>query len=102
MREPLPPERVDETIDDEIDDQDVKRWRLTPTGDFEVSYDELVAAIPHQEQLDSDETSLKNNGKKLWIWCIKATAFSVLPITSNTVETTIKQINRRVKGTEKF
>ena len=36
LREPLPPERVDETIDYEIDDGEVRRLGLTPTGDFDV------------------------------------------------------------------
>lgn len=174
LRQPLPPERVDETIDYEIDEQEVKRLRLTPTGEFEVlqhielpespvhvtehrlteyqdadgnlyypdcpelegpifgprllatigwlksvghcsystveawmedvlqvpvsrgylsklctgtisqslaeSYDELVAAIPHEEQLGSDETSIKDNGQKHWIWCITAACFSVFHI----------------------
>jgi len=174
LREPLPPERVDETIDYEIDDREVTRLRLTLTGDFDTiqhvelpeapvhvtehrlavyrapdggiyipavpelqgpifgprllatigwlksvghcsystveawmedvlqvpvsrgylaklctgtisqslsdSYDELVAAIPHQEQLGSDETSLKDNGQKHWIWCITTAAFSVFHI----------------------
>ena len=44
------------------------------------SYDEAVAAIPHQEQLGSDETSIKDNGKKHWIWCITAATFSVFHI----------------------
>ena len=44
------------------------------------SYDELIAAIPHQEQLGSDETSIKDNGKKHWIWCITAVTFSVFHI----------------------
>jgi hypothetical protein len=32
LREPLPPERVDETIDYEIDDGEVQRLGLTPNG----------------------------------------------------------------------
>ena len=36
LRAPLPPERVDETIDYEIDDGEVRRLGLTPTGDFDV------------------------------------------------------------------
>lgn len=43
-------------------------------------YEELTAAIPHQAQLGSDETSLKDNGKKHWIWCITAATFSVFHI----------------------
>ena len=176
LREPLPPERVDETIIQEIDSDEVKRLGLRPTGNFDkiqhielpdspvrvtelwlteyqdtegnlyipdcpelrgpifgprmlamigwlksvghcsystvenwmedvlqvpVSrgylaklctgtissslaepYDELKDAIPRQDQLGSDETSFKDNGKKHWIWCISAATFSVFHIDS--------------------
>ena len=36
VREPLPPERVDETLDYEIEEADVRRLHLIPTGAFEV------------------------------------------------------------------
>lgn len=36
LREPLPPERVHETIDYEIKGEDIQRLGLTPTGDYEV------------------------------------------------------------------
>ena len=36
LREPLSPERVDETITWEIDDQEVERLGLMPTGDFDI------------------------------------------------------------------
>jgi len=42
------------------------------------AYDELTEAIPRQEQLGSDETSIKDSGKKHWIWCITAATFSRL------------------------
>lgn len=174
LREPLPPDRVDNAIDYEINDADIQRLGLTPTGNFEVvqhielpespaivtehrlteyvdaaghlyypdaselkgpifgprllatigwlksvghcsystvemwmedilqvpvsrgylaklcngtiadslddAYNELVEAIPQQPQLGSDETSIKDNGKKHWIWCITAAAFSVFHI----------------------
>jgi transposase len=44
------------------------------------AYDQLTAAIPQQAQLGSDETSLKDNGKTHWIWCITAATFSVFHI----------------------
>lgn len=44
------------------------------------SYEEVKQAIPRQEQLGSDETGLKNNGKTHWIWCITAKAFSLYHI----------------------
>jgi hypothetical protein len=177
LREPLPPDRVDETIEYEIEDGEVKRLGLTPTGNFEVvqhvelpetpvhvteyrlavyqdadgqlfipdcpeikgpifgprllatigwlksmghcsystveawmedvlqvpvsrgylaklctgtisasladAYNELTEAIPRQEQLGSDETSIKDNGKKHWIWCITAATFSVFHIAAS-------------------
>jgi transposase len=177
LREPLPPERVDETIDYEIDGVEVRRLGLTLTGDFDViqhielpetpvhviehrlavyqdadgqlylpdcpevkgpifgprllatigwlksmghcsystveawledilqvpvsrgylaklctgtisasladAYDELTEAIPRQDQLGSDETSIKDNGKKHWIWCITAATFSLFHIAAS-------------------
>jgi len=44
------------------------------------SYQELKDAIALQEQLGSDETSFKNNGKKHWIWCIASALFTVFHI----------------------
>ena len=190
LREPLPPERVDETIDYEIKDDDVRRLGLAPTGDFEViqrielpespvhvtnhrltvyqdadgflytphvpelngpifgprmlamigwlksvghcsysttetwlhdvlqvpvsrgylaklctgtisesletAYDELQAAIPGQAQLGSDETSLKDNGQKHWIWCISAATFSVFHI----AKTRSREVLEKLVGSE--
>ena len=174
LRQPLPPERVDETIEYEIEEGEVQRLGLTPTGEYETiqhielpetpvhvtehrltvyqdaegqlylpdcpevkgpifgprllatigwlksvghcsystveawmedvlqvpvsrgylaklctgaisasladAYAEVVEAIPRQAQLGSDETSIKDNGKKHWIWCITAATFSVFHI----------------------
>ena len=44
LREPLPPERVDETLEYEIDDSEAKRLGLTPTDEFEI--------VQHIELLD--------------------------------------------------
>jgi transposase len=190
LREPLPPERVDETIDYEIKDDDIQRLGLAPTGDFEIiqqielpeapihvtdhrltvyqdadgclytpdvpeldgpifgprllatvgwlksvghlsystietwmedvlavpvsrgylaklctgtisqslatAYDELKAAIPRQEQLGSDETSLKDNGKKHWIWCITAATFSIFHI----AKTRSREVLEKLVGSE--
>ena len=190
VAQPLAPERVNETIDHEIDDTEVKRLGLTPTGDFDViqhielleapvhvtehrlavyedadgnlyipacpelsgpifgprllatigwlksvghcsystvetwmedvlqvpvsrgylsklctetisqslsdSYDELVTATPHQEQLGSDETSIKDNGKKHWIWCITAATFSIFHI----AKTRSREVLEKLVGPE--
>lgn len=47
------------------------------------AHEELRAAIPTQAILGSDESSLKNNGKKHWIWCITASMFTVFHIASS-------------------
>ncbi len=178
LREPLPPERVDEAFVYEIPDDEVRDRKLTPTDDFEIvqhvelldmpihvtehrlrkyltsdgktvvtqvpelearpifgprmlamigwlksrahcsyttiaiwmadilqvpvcrgylaklcngvisvslsdAHEELAAAIPEQETLGSDESSLKNNGKKHWIWCITAPLFTVFHIAAS-------------------
>ena len=44
------------------------------------SHEELKDAVGEQSQLGSDETSLKNNGKKHWVWCITAPLFTIFHI----------------------
>jgi transposase len=186
VREPLRPERVDETLDHEIDEDDVRRLNLIPTGAFDVihhlelpqapvhvtehrlavyrapdgdlyipdvpelkgplfgprllatigwlksvghlsylpleawmedvlqvpvsrgylaklctgpiaaslanAYEELTEAIPRQDQLGSDETSLKDNGKRHWIWCITAAPFSVFHIAATRSRAVLEQL----------
>jgi hypothetical protein len=187
LREPLPPERVDVTIDYEIEDDEVERLKLTLTGEFETiqqielpetpvvvtehrfplyespegdvyypyapevhgqpifgprllatigwmksrahssytaietycddvlgfsvsrgylaklcngvisdslagAHEELKLAIPEQPQLGSDETSLKNNGKKHWIWCITASLFTLFHIASSRSRSVLEEL----------
>ena len=155
LRELLPPNRIDETIDYEIKDEEVLRLGLKPTGDFDVvqhielpeapvyvtehrltvyrapdgslytpdvpelkgpvsrgylaklctktisdslkdACQELQDAIPRQEQLGSDETSLKDNGKNHWIWCITAATFTVFHI----AKTRSREVLEKLVGTE--
>ena len=190
VREPLPPERVDEQITYEINDADIRARELTPTDDFEIvqhielldlpvyvtehrlrqyldsngntvlpdvpglsgpifgprmlamigwlksrahcsyttiatwmedvlqvpvsrgylaklcngtisasladAHNELKAAIPQQPQLGSDESSLKNNGKKNWIWCITAPLFTLFHI----AKTRSRSVLEELIGTE--
>lgn len=187
LREPLPPERVDEEITYEINDADVREQGLTPTDDFETvqhielldlpihvteyrlrkyldgegntilpdvpelrnrpifgprmlamigwlksrahcsyttietwmsdilqvsvsrgylaklcngtisasladAYDELKQVIPEQPQLGSDETSLKNNGRKNWIWCLTAPLFTVFHIAASRSRSVLEEL----------
>lgn len=68
----------------------------TISDSLEESYDELTDAIPRQEQLGSDETSHKDNGKKHWIWCITAAAFSVFHI----AKTRSREVLEKLLGEE--
>lgn len=56
------------------------------------SYDEVVTMIPHQDQLGSDETSIKDNGKKHWIWCITAATFTVFRIAKTRSREVLEQL----------
>ncbi len=47
------------------------------------THEELKAAISEQDTLGSDESSLKNNGKKHWIWCITTSLFTVFHIATS-------------------
>ncbi len=187
LREPLPPDRVDERIIHEIDDAEVRQLKLTPTDEFDVvqhvellampihvaehrlrryvnrdgktvlphvaelagqpifgprmlamigwlksrahcsystiaiwmsdvlqvpvsrgylaklcngvisaslsdAHEQLKEAIPRQPQLGSDETSLKNNGKKHWIWCITAPLFTLFHLASSRSRSVLEEL----------
>ena len=186
LREPLPPERVNETFVYEMNDDDVNELDLTPTGEFEIiqhielldlpihvtehrlrkyldpngkivlpdvpelkgpifgprmlsmigwlksgahcsyttiaewmgdilqvpvsrgylsklcngtisealadAHHELKQAIPAQPQLGTDESSLKNNGKKHWIWCITTAMFSFFQIATTRSRSVLEEV----------
>ena len=56
------------------------------------AYEEITAAIPRQETLGSDESSLKNNGKKHWIWCVTAATFTVFHIAASRGRKVIEEL----------
>jgi transposase len=47
---------------------------------LEFSYQELLAALPKERQLNVDETGHPENGKRLWTWCFRATLFTLFKI----------------------
>jgi len=55
-------------------------------------HDELKAAIPEQPQLGSDESSLKNNGKKNWIWCITAPLFTLFHVAKSRSRSVLEEL----------
>ena len=56
------------------------------------AHEELKLAIPEQSQLGSDESSLKNNGKKHWIWCITAPLFTLFHIASTRSRSVLEEL----------
>jgi len=46
-------------------------------------YERLAGRLPHETRLNIDETSLPENGKKLWIWAFVAPLFTVFKIASS-------------------
>jgi transposase len=56
------------------------------------AYEELTEAIPEQSRLGSDESSLKNNGKKHWIWCITAPLFTLFHIAKTRSRSVLEEL----------
>ncbi len=56
------------------------------------AHDELKRAIPEQSQLGSGESSLKNNGKKHWIWCITAPLFTLFHIATSRSRSVLEEL----------
>lgn len=47
---------------------------------LDVSYQELLAALPAQDSLNVDETGHKENGDRMWTWCFRAPLFTLFKI----------------------
>lgn len=64
----------------------------TISSALDSAYQEVREAIPGQDQLGSDETSIKNNGVKHWIWCITAVPFSFFQIARNRSRAVLEEL----------
>ena len=47
---------------------------------LQFSYEELLAALPHEARLNVDETGHPENGKRLWTWCFRAQLYTLFKI----------------------
>lgn len=56
------------------------------------AHEELKQAIPAQTVLGSDESSLPNNGKKNWIWCISASLFTLFHIATSRSRAVLEEL----------
>jgi len=62
-------------------------------------YDQLIELLPHQIQLNTDETGHKENGRRYWIWCFRALDFIVFSIhPSRGTEVLLHILGREFKG----
>lgn len=47
---------------------------------LEAAYQELLDLLPRQAVLNVDETGHKDNGKRMWTWCFRASLFTLFKI----------------------
>jgi hypothetical protein len=67
------------------------------------SHEEIKQAVPQQTRLGSDETSLKNNGKKHWIWCLAAPKFTLFHVAPTRARIVLEElIGTEFKGIINF
>ena len=50
------------------------------TDSLQDPYEQLLGMLPQENQLNVDETGHKENGKRLWTWCFRATLYTVYKI----------------------
>ncbi|MCL4201655.1 MAG: IS66 family transposase [Pirellulaceae bacterium] len=43
-------------------------------------FEELLRLLPQEDRLNVDETGHKDNGRRLWTWCFRATMFTLFKI----------------------
>ncbi len=47
---------------------------------LEDPYEQLLRLLPREERLNVDETGHKDNGRRLWTWCFRASLYTVFKI----------------------
>jgi transposase len=47
---------------------------------LETAYGQLLDALPQQDRLNVDETGHKDNGRRMWTWCFRASLFTLFKI----------------------
>lgn len=62
-------------------------------------YEQLLAMLPQEKQLNVDETGHKENGKRLWTWCFRATLYTVYKISpSRGSEVLVEVLGKEFNG----
>jgi transposase len=70
------------------------------------TYDKLLGALPHETRLNIDETTLPQDGKKLWIWAFVARTFTLYKVdpsrSSAVLESVLGPDCRAIIGSDLF
>ena len=53
---------------------------------LQLAYDSLLALLPQQKVVNTDETGHKCNGQALWTWCFRAPLFTLFKISPRQAE----------------
>jgi len=62
------------------------------TRALQPAYEELVAALPHQSQLNGDESPTKEGPVKSWLWTFVANRFTVFALRGSRAATTLREL----------
>ena len=66
---------------------------------FGAPYEQLIARLPQQGQLNVDETGHKTNGQRCWTWCFRAARFVVFQIApSRSTEVLLRLLGEDFQG----
>jgi transposase len=55
-------------------------------------YEQLLALLPKETHLNVDETGHKENGKRLWTWCFRASLYTVYKISPSRSAAVIEEV----------
>lgn len=62
-------------------------------------YEQLLALLPQEDQLNVDETGHKENGKRLWTWCFRASLYTVFKVSpSRSSEVLLEVLGKEFNG----
>jgi transposase len=61
---------------------------------LQFAYDALLALLPQQKVVNTDETGHKTNGKALWTWCFRAPLFTLFKISPSRGADVLLQVLR--------
>jgi transposase len=61
-------------------------------------YTQLLEALPQQININIDETGHKENGKRLWTWCFRASNFVLFKIANRSADVLLDVLGPQFKG----